>query len=368
MTSDVNSLRVSPALVASRVRAIGAGVCLVLWCSCTTFPNWDDDDSIRPPLPAETSFDKAAGRGDLVCLKLRLEWGGELLFALDTGAQVTLLDKSLEPMLGKRLGSVEVRYSPYGAGKGGAYRAPRFYLGSTRLQTGEWIATDDLSRIPFPNPAVRGILGMDCLRHYCVQLDFADRKIRFLDPDGVKNEELGNGFPLTISSNRVFVDENLLGVKGASSLIDAGDNTDGALAAKLFQQALEEQGLTNQVKRSTHTGSRKALFPSGVFGGETYPDLRLLESSGGNTIGLRFLARHLVTFNFPKRIMYLKRQSVGPLIDEGSFTNAAPSIGRDEELKAATPALPGTDPSECSFTSCFGVCVCRPSVPMTGSG
>jgi hypothetical protein len=131
----------------------------------------------------------------------------------------------------------------------------------------------------------------------------------------VKDEELGNGFPLTISSNRVFVDANLLGVKGASSLIDAGDNTDGALSPKLFQQALEKQGLTNQVKRSIHTGSRKALFPSGVFGRETYSDLRLWESSGGNTIGLRFLARHLVTLNFPKRIMYLKRTSVGPLAD-----------------------------------------------------
>ena len=127
MTSDVNSLRVSPALVASRVRAIGAGVCLVLWCSCTTFPNWDDDDSIRPPLPAETSFEKAAGRGDLVCLKLRLERGGELLFALDTGAQVSLLDKSLEPKLGKRLGSVEVHSTRYGVGEGGAYEAPRLH-------------------------------------------------------------------------------------------------------------------------------------------------------------------------------------------------------------------------------------------------
>ena len=185
---------------------------------------------------------------------------------------------------------------------------------------------------------------MDCLRHYCVQLDFADRKIRFVDPDGMKNEELGNAFPLTISSNRVFVDANLLGVKGASSLIDAGDNTDGALAPKLFQQALEEQGLTNQVKRSTHTGSRKALFPSGVFGGETYPDLKLWESSGGNTIGLRFLARHLVTLNFPKRIMYLKRTNVGPLADGLSSTNASPGTGRDDQLKEATSALPGGNP------------------------
>ena len=52
----------------------------------------------------------------------------------------------------------------------------------------------------------------------------------------------------------------------------------------------------------------------------------------------------MVTFNFPKRVMYLKRTSVGPFMDENSSTNAAPSIGRDGELKAATPALSGANP------------------------
>jgi hypothetical protein len=70
-------MRTTPALFASRLRVIRAGVCLVLLCSCVTMPNWDADDSIRPQLPAETSFSKAAGRGDLVYLKLRLERGGE---------------------------------------------------------------------------------------------------------------------------------------------------------------------------------------------------------------------------------------------------------------------------------------------------
>ena len=343
MRLDAKLVRVTPALLASRTSVVGPCVCLVLLCSCATPPNRDTDDSIRPPLPAETAFDTGAGRGDLLYLRLHTERLGELVFAVDSGAQWTALDKSLEPKLGRRLGCVET-HTGYGVGEGGAYKAPRLYLGNTRLLTGDWIATDDLSRVPFPNSLVNGILGMDCLRHYCVQLDFADRKIRFLDLDGVKNEELGNAFPLTISSNRVFVDENLLGVKGANSLIDSGDNSDGALTPILFQQALEKQGLTNQVKRSAHTGSRKALFPSGVFGGETYPDLRLRESSGGNTIGLRFLARHLVTLNFPKRIMCLKRANVGPLIDEGGSTNASPGTGRDDQLKEATPALPGTSP------------------------
>ena len=106
---------------------IGAGVCLVLLCSCATTPNWDADDSIRPPLPAETAFDIGAGRGDLIYLRLRFERGEELVFAVDSGAQVTELDKSLEPKLGKRLGSVEVHSTRYGVGEGGAYEAPRLH-------------------------------------------------------------------------------------------------------------------------------------------------------------------------------------------------------------------------------------------------
>jgi hypothetical protein len=38
-----------------------------------------------------------------------------------------------------------------------------------------------------------------------------------------------------------------------------------------------------------------------------------LIGKGTDLIGLRFLARHLVTFDFPNRRMYLKRTSTGPL-------------------------------------------------------
>jgi hypothetical protein len=39
-----------------------------------------------------------------------------------------------------------------------------------------------------------------------------------------------------------------------------------------------------------------------------YPKLRAV-----NTIGLRFLARHRLTLNIPKGVLYLKRERVGPL-------------------------------------------------------
>ncbi|SRR6266568_3155456 len=309
-----SALRRVLSLVASlshRIAAIVAFATLLLFNSCVTIPEDLVDDSIRPDLPAEASFNEAAGCGDLLYLTLRLDSGKELLFALDTGAPVTLLDKSLEPQLGKRLGAAVVSFPVFGPKKGHVYAAPRLYLGNTQLLTGSWVVTDDLARIRFPNREARGILGMDCLRHYCLQLDFPARKIRFLDPDLAARTPLGKAFPLTFSSGlvTVFVGENLLGIKDINSAIDTGDNVDGGLDSKLFLSALQDQrGVrTNHFNNPAGTASPEAYFPEVVFGGESYGDVRLWENFGGNTIGLRFLARHLVTFNFPKRTMYLRR-------------------------------------------------------------
>ena len=283
---------------------------LLLLNSCAAAPRPVANDSVRPELPAEASFNESAGRGDLLYVTLRLNNAEELLFALDTGSPVTVLDKSLEPRLGLRLGAAEVVFPNFGTKSGHVYAAPQLYLSGTRLLTGTWVVTDNLERIPFPNRQVRGILGMDCLRHYCVQLDFPSRKIRFLDPDNLLTTVLGKAFPLTFSSGlvTVFVDDNFLAMKGINSAIDTGDNLDGGLESKLFVALQEKGGIqTKEGNNSTETASLEPNFREVVFGGETYMDVRLWQSFGQNTVGLRFLARHLVTFNFPKRIMYLRR-------------------------------------------------------------
>ena len=89
---------------------IGSCWCLMMLSSCATAPIWLVDDSIRPPLPAETFLNKGAGRGDNLFVRLRLETGEELLFLVDTGSPCTVLDKSLEPELGKRLGITKVKW------------------------------------------------------------------------------------------------------------------------------------------------------------------------------------------------------------------------------------------------------------------
>ncbi len=343
MTSAIDSVRVTPALPGPGVRVIGAVGCLFLLCSCATAPNWNADDSIRPPLPAETSLNKGAGRGEHIRVTLHLKSGQEIPVMMDTGSPDTMLDKSLNPQLGKRLGKETFRFPAMKKGTAAVYRPPELYLGGTQLLVGKKVLTIDWN-------GGAGILGMDCLRHYCLQLDFTAGKLRFLDPDHLKTEELGQGFPLTISpwTRHVKVREDFLGAKGAKWMIDTGLNVDGVLKGKLFERELGAQHISAAPGEINGAKGVGACFPEAEFRGATYTNLIVAEMPRKmplpNLIGLQFLARHLVTFNFPKRMMYLKRTSAGPLIDTNNSTNAAPSIGRDKRLKTATPALPETSP------------------------
>jgi hypothetical protein len=70
-------------------------------------------------------------------------------------------------------------------------------------------------------------------------------------------------------------------------------------------------------------GSAFAWFQKCVWNANTYTNLLIgnggtdfSTGNGGNLIGLGFLARHLVTFDFPARTLYLKQTRIGPLADE----------------------------------------------------
>ena len=250
-----------------------------------------------------------AGRGQHLLVPLRLESGEEVLFMVDTGAEITLLDNSLAPKLGEPLGQITVwRWGTKSESK--LYAAPKLYLRGAPLKiTGGGVADYDLKEASsaYGRP-VLGILGIDCLENYCVQLDFAANRMRFLDSEHANKTDWGKAFPITDSGDgRPVIRENLAGVKDACSLIDTGFNTDGWLATNVFQQ------WTNQANPSAKGEVR---CPTGVLGEETYPEMDLSEIGDSNGIGLSFLARHLVTFDFPNRTMYLKRTSEGPLKPE----------------------------------------------------
>jgi len=278
---------------------------LMFLCSCAT------ENAVGATLPANVPINQEAGRGGWLVVTLRLESGEELPFLVDTGTSGTFFDKSLEPKLGKPLGTTV--FQSWGVKRtNSVYAAPKVYLGGVPLMmppTG--IVTDNCQEwgSAAGRPAM-GMLGYDCLRHYCIQLDFAAGKMRFLDDKQADKQKWGKEFPIVaLNSNdgRPAVSLNLFGAQGPHSLIDSGFLSDGWLMPQYFQQ------WTN---RGVAPAKGEARSPNGLFGGEKYPLVSLrridVESDG---IGLRFLARHLVTLDFPKQTMYLQRQSTRPLPD-----------------------------------------------------
>lgn len=302
-------------------RALGIALSLLLLCSCATTPH---QSAIVPAteLPADVTINKDAGRGNLLFVTLRLEDGEELQFFVDTGTTFTSFDKSLVPKLGKRLG--RVTSSSWGiTSKSDGYAAPKLYFGNTPLMTGSRVYIGDYKQLSSQaGRPIMGILGMDCLHHYCIQLDFEAGKMRFLDPEHMDASQLGKASALTFRMGCPFIHENsLIGEEGTNLLVDAGYRGDGALESGLFQREVQRLRTEGKAIYGQHAG--RIWFSKCVWNGQTYTNLLIgdggtnfWKGQGGNEIGLRFLARHLVTFDFPKQIMYLNQTSVGPLVDE----------------------------------------------------
>ncbi len=278
-------------------------------------------------------MNKDAGRGGHLFVTVRLEERRRTARLLvDTGSPITVLDKSLEPKLGKCLGT-ETLWNFGAKYEGSRYAAPKLYLGNTRLITdSNALASDIVGKMSarLGRPAL-GILGMDCLQHYCIQLDFKAGKMRFLDPDHLNTAKLGQAFPMRFSSagqthpewfRPVIHQSNLAGGEDPNLLIDTGCSDDGFLKPDLFRQVLQEQRSRRPADPTPDREPDIVGLPRCVWNGATYTDLCLGNGkdspegeSGENALGLRFLARHLVTFDFPHRTLYLKQISQGPLVN-----------------------------------------------------
>lgn len=224
---------------------------------------------------------------------------------VDTGAPITVLDTSLEPNLGKRLHTMPIGTVGHSQQESGIYATPRLYLGKTRLLTGSKVAAFHSAPYHFHRPM--GVLGMDCLQHYCIQLDFEAGQMRFLSPQQMSTAELGKAFPMTFSGvgpGRKFI-RPLIGHPGflgnnTNLVIDTGCASDG-----LLEEGASQTVLTGRVTLAACT-----------WDGKSYTNITVAAVDHANALGLRFLARHLVTLDFPGHTMYLKKQRTGPLAPE----------------------------------------------------
>ncbi len=277
---------------------------LLLLCSCATARR-PSDEMAASELPPAVTLNNDAGRGNWLIVTLNLENGEELPVLLDTGA-ATFLDESLAPRLGKPIATAPANGAKHEAY---CYPAPKLFLGNIQLRTGDTVRLRDFTReSSYAGRRVMGVLGIDCLKHYCIQLDFEAGKIRFLDPNHLEITTLGQAFPLTVSGDwqlPLLQNGGLVEGGGKYALIDSGYDADGTLNAEQFALALRKGELIS-------INDQWARLPNCVWNGEKHTNL-LIGRFDKDVIGLKFLARHLVTLNFPKRTMYLKQTRNTPL-------------------------------------------------------
>jgi hypothetical protein len=280
-------------------------------------------------LPGEVPMNHDAGRGGLIVVTIQLEDGEILPFVLDSGSPATCFDKSLEPKLGKPRGKTKFETLDGSKYSGTFYEAPKLFLQDVRLVTGGPVVAFDFKTLSSESGRpIKGIIGMDVLKHYCIQLDFKANKIRFLDDWLPDRSGWGKPFDLHNMGGVKYIDGDLAGTFfSVGSIVDTGCNYDGWLEPRTFREWADN---------SKRPWILHAKYPNAILDGDVYTNVVLSDTTLGlslvripftpvglgikyNGIGLNFLARNLVTLDFRRNAMFLKQTTVGPLEDKESI-------------------------------------------------
>jgi len=188
-------------------------------------------------LPPQVSINPDAGCGGWLSggwleIKLHLETGEEVVFCVDTGAPITIVDDSLLPKLGKRVGAMRANFVGRKPQIAGIYKAPRLLLGNVPLSNCGFVAC--MHQPKKFKKHCQGVLGMDCLQDYCIQLDFVAGKMRFLDSTAINAAAWGKMYPLTFSRTgpqkqfiQPFIHQAGFFGNNTNLLIDTGCHADG---------------------------------------------------------------------------------------------------------------------------------------------
>lgn len=254
--------------------------------------------------------------------------GEEYQFVLDTGCTDVVFDVSLKDKLGRRFlwpkkgqathgESIKVEYFP----------APETQLGPLSLKGSMLVAVTDFNQIsPHLPEKADGIIGMDFLKKYAVQIDFDNSKLRFFEskpsldilwflrPETNEHPEWGEPMPMQLGffRDRPHIKGRILDRTQVKFLVDTGWMGHGALESKIFKavrlKKCEErlQALTAAGKKLPFDVNKLTLVDKLAVASFEYHDVPFSKSNQ-SILGVRFLSRHVVTFDFPNGKMYLKK-------------------------------------------------------------
>lgn len=237
--------------------------------------------------------------------------GKEYLFVLDTGSSYTAFDISLKHELGE-VKKVEKALTAGSHIVAEIFDAPEVFLGPFNLQDCGEVACLDLKMVSLVlGEKISGLLGMNFLKKYIVQIDYDNGTLLFLQP--LQKRHSGWGNELSISYNSLGIPTitgNIYDSIKVDFRIDTGANSTGGLSSDIFDQILSEKKLkTSEILFATASGvirKREIRLDSLSVGSFKYADFIFGEANWSH-LGLLFLSRHIVTLDFPNNRIYLKK-------------------------------------------------------------
>jgi len=266
---------------------------------------------------------RIAKNGDPIFLPVIFK-GKEHLFLLDTGCSHTVFDVSFRHELG------DVKRIERGLTAGGLmayemYDAPAAFLGPFNMQDCDEIFCIDFRMLSYiQGKRISGVIGMNFLRKYVVQIDFDKGVLSFLGPIRGQNPDWAEELEINYDSLGVpHIMGNIHDGIKVNFVIDTGDNSSGALGGKIFDDIISRKKIkTSETLVATASGTirlRETRITNLRAGSFEYQDLIFCEGIF-SCLGLSFLSRHLVTLDFQNNRIYLKKGNDFKKIDETNMS------------------------------------------------
>ncbi|HUY90803.1 MAG TPA: aspartyl protease family protein [Pirellulales bacterium] len=259
-------------------------------------------------------FDFAA-QADFIFLPVAVR-GQTLRFIVDTGSTGSVFNGRLRHLLGEPRGTARVA-TVAGVEEIERFEAPATKLGKLeiRYDRGRVYCQDFGDAFRCPSKPIDGVLGIDALKAFVVSIDFDEGKLRVLDSVA---PEPGEGVPLIWHKQRGFLEgpfalATLAGRSHREFLIDTGSHSrnSGGVEARFFDWLsdngdLDWLGYTDISSFSKTATVRQGRANSIAVGGFEYRGA-VFDRMKKNSLGLGFLCRFKVTFDFPNNVMYLRK-------------------------------------------------------------
>lgn len=160
---------------------------------------------------ADVPFDDDFG---LIFFEIQINDSEPVAFLLDTGFDISIIDADVASRLGLAVLETKDEAQPGGSVEMSRLAPASLSIGELEIENVHLTAAPLSGAASFIGREFGGILGHDVLERFVVDIDYPDRRLRFLATESWDHTGPGQILPVTILNNEVFVNAGIVMPEG----------------------------------------------------------------------------------------------------------------------------------------------------------